>query len=152
MKDIHNQLRVRNVLGPVTLSADNVPANIDSQGFDAAMYSVGVGIGGITFSPTNKIEIKMLHGDTDVPAEHVAVTGDDVDILLPDGTKGVVGAGGIVRELIAAHAAATVTKVGYVGNKRYRSFLADFSGTHGAGTPLHVEEVLGHPNHAPVGV
>jgi hypothetical protein len=152
MKDIHNQLRVRNMLGPITLAADNTPVNFDLQGFRGALLNVAVGIGGITFDGTNKIEIKLRHGDDSTPGNHVAVTADDVEIIMPDGTKGVVGAGGIVRALIAAHAAATLTKVGYIGNKRHISVLADFSGTHGTGTPLHIELVQGSPERAPVGV
>jgi hypothetical protein len=83
---------------------------------------------------------------------HVDVVAADVEIINPDGTKGVVGAGGIVRALIAAHAAATVTKVGYIGNKRFLSLLADFSGTHGSPTPIAIKLVQGSPERAPAGV
>jgi hypothetical protein len=152
MKDIHNQLRVRNMLGPISLAADNTPAAFDLQGFRGAMLEIGVGIGGITFDPTNKIEFKLRHGDTATVGAHVDVVAADVEIINPDGTKGVVGAGGIVRALIAAHAAATVTKVGYIGNKRFLSLLADFSGTHGSPTPIAIKLVQGSPERAPAGV
>jgi hypothetical protein len=152
MKDIHNQLRSKLVLGPASLAADNTPAAFDRQGFEAAMLAIMVGVGGITFDGTNKIEFKLRHGDDSTAGNHVAVAEADVDILLPDGTKGVVGSGGIVRSLIAAHAAPTLTKVGYIGNRRYLSLLADFSGTHGSPTPIAVALVEGHPHHAPVGV
>jgi hypothetical protein len=159
MQDIHNQLRLVPMLGPVSLSADNTPVAFDLQGFNAAMLAIAVGIGGITFTSGNKIEFKLRHGDTSTAGEHTAVADADVDILLPDGTKGSVASGGIVRSLTAAHAASTVTKVGYVGNKRYLSILADFSGTHEAGspaasapTPIAVTLVEGKPQNAPVGV
>ena len=64
---------------------------------------------------------------------YAAVTDDDVvkDAYAPTSITG-----GIVRALTAAHAAATVQKLGYVGSKRYVKLLADFSGTHGTGTPI----------------
>jgi len=43
---------------------------------------------------------------------------------------------GIIKSLTSAHAAADVYRFGYVGNKRYLKLLADFSGTHGSGTPI----------------
>lgn len=117
------------LIAPATLDADNTPAAFDIGTADACTIAVNVGVGGITFSTTNKVEFKLRHGDTATAAEHVAVGADDV--------VGVtVGTGGIVRELIAAHAAASVTLFGYVGGKRYVSLLADFSGTHGTGTPM----------------
>jgi hypothetical protein len=152
MKDIHNQITKRLMLGPASLSADNAPAAFDIQGFRGAALAIAVGIGGITFDGTNKIEFKLSHGDTSTVGSHVAVTDADVDILLPTGAKGAVGAGGIVRSLVAAHAAPTVTKVGYRGNKRYLSLLADFSGTHGSPTPIAVMLDLGSAERAPVGV
>lgn len=152
MKDIHNQLLKKMMLGPISLAADNAPAAFDLQGFASAVLGINVGIGGITFDGTNKIEFKLSHGDTSTVGAHVAVTAADVDILNPDGTKGVVGAGGIVRSLIAAHAAPTVTKVGYIGNKRFLSLLADFSGTHGSPTPIAITLDLGSPERAPVKV
>ena len=61
-----------------------------------------------------------------------------------------VGTGGIVKSLTAAHASPTVDRVGYLGNKRYLKVLADFSGTHGTGTPIAVVVAKGHPASAPV--
>jgi hypothetical protein len=159
MQEIHSNLRARLVLGPVSLSADNSPANFNLKGFNAAMLLIAVGIGGITFTSTNKIEFKLRHGDTTTVGEHAAVEDDDVVILLPDGTMGTVSSGGIVRSLTAAHASPTVTKIGYVGNKQNISLLADFGGTHTAGspaapspTPIMAMLVEGKPHHAPVGV
>jgi hypothetical protein len=43
---------------------------------------------------------------------------------------------GIIKSLVAAHAAAAVYRYGYKGGKRYLKLLADFSGTHGTGTPI----------------
>jgi len=150
MKDMHNDILAKLLFGPVVLAADNTPAALDMKGSRASAFLICVGVGGITFDATNKIEFKLTHSDTD--SNYVAVTAADVEIIMPNGTKGVVGSGGIVRELIAAHAAATITKVGYIGNKKFRKMLADFSGTHGTGTPIAVLELLGALDRAPAGV
>lgn len=84
----------------------------------------------------------LTHSDDD--ATYTAVTIDDVQGLAS------VGAGGIVDSLIAAHAAATLTKFGYVGNKRYLKLLADFSGTHGVATPIAAIAAMGHAADLPV--
>ena len=102
--------------GPITLSADNTPAAIDIGGAGSATLLIGVGVGGITFDGTNKVEFKLTHCDTS-GGTYVAVVDDDV--VLSDNADTIVGTGGIVKSLIAAHASADITKIGYVGNKRF---------------------------------
>ncbi|BBF92120.1 hypothetical protein [Blastochloris tepida] len=130
-------------IGPATLSVDNAPVAIDLAGFNAAAILIAVGASGIAFDATNKIEFVLKHGDTATLAEHTAVAPADV-------VDATVAAGGIVKALTAAHPAADVTKLSYVGGKRFISVLADFSGTHGTGTPICVAVVKGHPANAPV--
>lgn len=126
-------MEARHVIGPVTLSADNTPAAIDRQGYEAVEVLLGVGIGGITFDSTNKIEIKMTHSDDDATYSDVT-TADMIGVT--------VTGSGIIKALTAAHAAAAKYRFGYRGGKRYFKFLADFSGTHGAGTPLDITLLL----------
>ena len=142
MRDIISNIAVVEAIPPAAYAADNAPAAIDLRGFDAAMLAIHVGVGGITFSGTNKVEFKLTHSEDD--ATYSAVTLDDVQGL------DSVGAGGIVRSLIAAHAAPSITRVGYVGNKRFLKLLADFSGTHGTATPLSATVVKGHARERPV--
>ncbi len=129
MKDLHSAIFAVLAFGPVALSADNTPAAIDLQGYNGAEIIIGVGVGGITFSDTNKVEFTVTHSDDNVT--YTAVGEDDI--------LGVtVADGGIVKSLVAAHAAAAVYRCGYVGNRRYLKILANFSGTHGAATPIMV--------------
>lgn len=139
MKDIHSGMTAVVAIGAATLSADNTPAAIDLQGHNAAEILLAVGVGGITFSGTNKIEFKLTHSDDDSTYTDVA----DADML---GVSSI--SSGIIKALTAAHAAAAVYRFGYRGNKRYLKLLADFSGTHGAGTPIAatVLKGRGHDN------
>ncbi|MEQ8823835.1 MAG: hypothetical protein RIC14_05630 [Filomicrobium sp.] len=130
---------------PAVLAADNTEITVDTLNWRSAMVEMIVGIGGITFDATNKVEFKLTHSDDDTT--YTAVEADDV--ILPFGET--LGTGGIIRSLVAEKAAAdtAAVQVGYVGKKRYLQLLADFSGTHGAGTPIAANIVLGHPLHAP---
>lgn len=142
MKDMHSGVSAAILIAAATLAADNTPPAVDLQDFNAAEIILAIGAGGITFSGTNKIEFKLTHSDDDSTYE--AVTAADL--------LGVasVGTGGIVKALTAAHAAAGVYRFGYVGGKRYLKLLADFSGTHGTGTPIAAVALLGQPYDAPV--
>lgn len=142
MRDLISNIGVKIAIPSASYDADNVPAAVDLRGFDGAGFLIAVGVGGITFTGTHKVEFKLTHGDT-ADGEFTAVTADDV--------QGVaVEAGGIVLALKTAHAAPTVTKVGYVGGKPFAKLLADFSGTHGTATPIGATVILGHPRTAPV--
>ena len=142
MRDLISHIGLVNVITPAVLAADNAPVTIDLAGFGSAALLIQVGAGGITFNGTNKVEFKMTHSEDDSTYE--PVTADDV--------QGVdaVDTGGIVYALKTAHPDPTVTKVGYIGNKRYLKLLADFSGTHGTGTPISAVVIKGNARHEPV--
>lgn len=116
-----------------TLAADNTPGLVDLLDYGSATLLLNIGIGGITFSGTNKIEFVLKHGSLANGSDQAAVTDAD---LIKDAFCPASITGGIIRSLTAAHAAATLQKLGYIGGKRYISLLADFSGTHGTGTPI----------------
>src|SRR5690606_20000199 len=134
MKDLHSSLTIVSAIGAAVLAADNTPAAIDLQGYNSAEIVLAIGIGGITFSGTNKIEFTVTHSDDN--SSYTAVA--DADLLGVSGTSG-----GIVKTLVAAHAAAACYRVGYKGGKRYLKVLAKFSGTHGSGTPIAAMVIKG---------
>jgi hypothetical protein len=136
MRDLHSSVTRAVAIACATYSADNTPVAVDLRGHDAAEILLDIGAGGITFSGTNKIEFKLTHSDDDSTYTEVAV-GDMIGLAS-------VGSGGIIKSLIAAHAAAGVYRYGYKGGKRYLKLLADFGGTHGAGTPISASVLLGH--------
>jgi hypothetical protein len=135
MKDIHSDMTVVSAIGAAVLSADNTPAAIDLQGYNAAEIVLAIGEGGITFTSTNKIEFVVTHSDDGTTYTDVT----DEDVL---GVSGI--SDGIVKALTSAHAAADVARFGYVGGKRYLKILADFSGTHGSGTPIAAMVIAGY--------
>jgi len=140
MKDLHSHITIASAIGAALLAADNTPAAIDLKGYQSAEIMLSIGIGGITFDVTNKIEFKLTHSDDD--STYTAVTTDDM--------LGVtVADGGIIKALTAAHAAAAVYRYGYKGNKRYLKLLADFSGTHGTGTPIAAGVIKGNGDSNP---
>lgn len=141
MRDIHSTLKHVVLLPAASYNADNTPAAVDLQGFEAAEIAISVGVGGITFSGTNKVEFVLTHSSDDVTYSNVT----DDDMI---GVTGITG--GIIKSLIAAHAAGAVYAYGYRGGKRYLKLLADFSGTHGTATPLGAVVVKGMPHNAPV--
>lgn len=119
-----------------SLDADNTPAAIDLTGYQAAQVIIAVGVGGVTFSGTDKIEFKLRAGDATVGG-HAAVAAGEV--VMPSGQT--LGSNGIIRSLIAAHAAPTVYTYDVTLQdpaKSHISILADFSGTHGTATPICV--------------
>ena len=139
-RDLHNNIEVVEAIAPEALDDDNTPAAIDLQGAEAVELVLHIGVGGITFTGSNKVEFKLTHSDNDS-------TYDPVDV---DDVQGVdsVGTGGIIKSLTSAHAAASVSKFGYVGGKRYLKLLADFGGTHGTGTPMSAVVVKGRLHQA----
>jgi len=144
MRDTFSCTKLAVLIPAAAYNADTTPAAVDIRGFRSALISLAVGVGGITFDATNKIEFKLTHSDDGVT--FTAVTADDV--LLPAGSS--VGSGGIVYQLVAAHAAADANKIGYIGNKNHLKLQADFSGTHGTATPFAATVDLSDALYAPV--
>lgn len=140
MRDLHSHIETV-IIDVAALGADNTPVAIDLQGFSSAEILLLIGIGGITFSGTNKIEFKLTHSDDDSTYDPVDI-GDVLGVVS-------VGTGGIIKALISAHAAAAAYRIGYKGGRRYLKLLADFSGTHGTATPIGMAVLKGHSENGP---
>lgn len=142
MREINSQISSAVLIGPISTDADVAATYVDLQGFDSAMIEVAVGIGGITFTSSNKIEFELYESDAANGAGATLVAAADI-------TNGPGLGAGIIRALTAAHAAATVRTVGYIGSKRYIGVVANFSGTHAAATPIAATVHRGHPRNSP---
>lgn len=108
-------------------SADNTPAAVQIDNARDATIILDIGAGGITFTSSNKVEFKLTESD-DGDSYTAVADGDVVGVT--------VAGGGIIKSLVAAHAAASIDVFGYIGSAKYLKLLADFSGTHGTGTPM----------------
>jgi hypothetical protein len=141
IRDLHDNLSAVTLVAPQTATADVTAVSVDLLGFRAAMVLLYIGIGGITFTTTNKIEFILEHSNDNSTWNAVA----QADVLGP-----TVAAGGIVRSLVAAKAAADIQEISYIGGRRYIRLTPDFSGTHGTGTPMTAFVVRGMPEQMPV--
>lgn len=142
MRDYVTRCGTAILIGSATYAADTTPTSIDLAEYDGCTILIEVGAGGITFSGSNKVEFVLTESDDNSSFTAVAAT----DILHAP----VTVTSGIIYNLIAAHASATVVRIGYIGKKRYLKLLADFSGTHGVGTPMSAVAVLSYPKTKPV--
>lgn len=145
MRDMSQQTSPANLIAAATYDADTTPVAVDLATYQSASIYLQVGVGGITFTNTNKIEFVLTHSDDGETYENVTAADLVGDALLPTTITG-----GIVRALKAAHAAGTIQEIGYVGNRRYLKLFADFGGTHASGTPIGAFVVRGQPLSAPV--
>lgn len=144
MRDARNENYYASTLTPAVRTADASGAGVDrtTNGANAITHLAHIGIGGITFDSTNKLEIVMEESDDDNTYTAVAQKDCIVD-------NGVTVTSGIVKAFTAAHAAAAVYAFGYRGNKRYSRLKLDFSGTHGTGTPTSLAAIHSHNLIAP---
>lgn len=137
MRDIHSDLTLVKLLGAAVYSADANSGWVDLQGYDSAEIALSIGVGGITFSGTNKIEFVLEDADATDQSDAAVVT--DAGLLGVSGTSS-----GIIKALTSAHASAAVYRYGYRGGKRYVRLTSDFGGTHGTGTPLAATLIKGN--------
>ena len=149
--DVLSSLDALKSVAPEVLSADKNGAGIDSQGFEGIVHLVDIGVGGITFTTTNKIELKLEQSDDDstytavTDANHVNVNAGSSDgvVVAPD-------ANGIFATIDGADDDDLRYAIGFRGAKRYSRVVVDFSGTHATGTPISAVALRMRPAHSPV--
>lgn len=141
MRDLVNNISSVHTVGPAVLNATTNGSAVDLRGFNSAAILVEVGIGGITFTGTNRVDF-ILQDSDDGSTGWNAVAAQFIT-----GVSGVTN--GIIRSLVAAHAAPSVVEAGYIGTKRFIRAVPTFGGTHATGTPMAVTVVRGHPITAP---
>lgn len=136
-RDLHSHIAGACVLAPALYTSDQNSDSVDLRNLNSCTFFINVGVGGITFNATDKIEFKLQESDDN--STWTAVS-DAKLVKAPEAAN----VNGIVKSLIAAHAAKATYKVGYLGYKRYARIVADYSGTHGTGTGLSITAIRGH--------
>jgi hypothetical protein len=144
MFDLKNNIELVESLNAIAKTADTDCTAIDTQGFNSSMAIVNVGAPGITFSGTNKVDIKLE--DSSDNSSFTAVTNNNFV------TGGTVDSSGIWQTIDADGDCNAVYGIGYVGPQRYYRVVLDFSGTHGVGTVFGVVGAQSNPLHAPTTV
>lgn len=144
MRDLVSRVSASSPHFPAILTATPTAVTVDRRGFESVTFLAATGIGGITFTGTNKIEWTMTHSDDGGTFTNVT-TGD---------VRGAAGSeptitNGIVESYVAAKAAVSTNEYGYVGDKRYVRLTPVFGGTHSTGTTVGTTAILGHPANSP---
>jgi hypothetical protein len=145
MKDLASDVGVSIATLSAIRTTSPTAVEIDRKGFESLLFAFQTGVGGITFDGSNRIDWTMEHSDVS-GSGYTAVGADD--IVLQRGETLITG--GIVRRHAAAHAAASIKKVGYIGEKQFIRLTPVFVGTHGTGTQVAAFAILGSPNSGPV--
>ncbi len=143
IKDLATRIGNALAIAPAVYSASPTPVTIDTAGYHSVALLIAIGIGGITFSGTNRIDFQLQESDDGSTWANVAAT----ELTGPGAPSSV--SGGIILSLTAAHAAATLTRVGVISGRRYLQLTPVFGGTHATGTPLAAVAVLGNPEIMP---
>lgn len=131
-RDMHHNVKVVPALSSVAVSATGNGLTVDTKGFLSAELVVNTGI--FAFTGTEKVSIKLQHGDEDDLSDAVDVPAEFLlgnNIVLDDGADDV-----------------SAFRQGYLGLKRYIRSVHTVVGTVSA--PIAMTFVLGHPVDMPV--
>lgn len=139
MQDLANNIKLVQSLAPAVRTADANGDGVDRQFYEGVTIVVDTGAEGITLSGTNKIEFELEHSDDD--STYSDMSSSDVN--------GTLGSGGLFLTLDADGETPQISEIEYIGSKRYVRVVANFSGTHGTGTPIGASVILHKPRHAP---
>lgn len=161
MRDLKSYVTVKRLIAEQTLTSSPSAVVIDRGSTNSNLYegivlAMHVGAGGITFSGTNNIALKLEESDDNSTWANVtaasSVIRSPVTAAAGAPTFGQdPDANGYVRLINAAHASADTDPFtcAYVGNKRYLRVTIAFNGTHGTGTLVGLYGVLGYPSNLP---
>jgi hypothetical protein len=143
MRDNVSQLKLMPLIAAAARATDNTEIWVDRRGYGSLSIAIEVGVGGITFDDSNKVEFKLYESNDSGGSGATLVA--EADVI------GVTGgaATGILKSLIVAHATGATYLYGYRGAMRYVGLKADFTGTHGTATPMAACAILSHPMNAP---
>lgn len=130
-----------------SLDADANSPTVDTQKWKSLVFGWYVGIGGITFTGTNRLDVVIQESADGSTWTEVV----EEDLILPYGLTYGTAASGIVKSYTAIKAAADTAYalVGYRGKARYARLRLEFGGTHSSPTPMAVIVIQGHPMHRP---
>lgn len=140
MKDLYNHIVPVQIVAPVKVVDNTVPAavEVDLAGFNSAVIEVNCGAKAA--GDTGTITLKLEHAD-DSAVPGVAGTYAEVEAV---DMQGVTPATGIILTLATKAVAAAVYKFGYIGGKRHLKFTLAENDTNATGTIMAINVIKGH--------
>jgi hypothetical protein len=126
MKDLYNNIKVENTIAPVVGTNGGAPAEvvIDMAGCNSAVILIATGVEAGTLDGSNYWTFTMTHADDD----RTGVAGSYSNVEAAD-VQGVTPSSGIVLTLDANGETPQITKIGYVGGKRFVKITPGETGT-----------------------
>lgn len=144
MRDLHNNIKVTQLLSAQAITSTTNSSGLDTKGFDSAELLVNVGtITNIGGSPNPDIELRLQDSDDD--STYAAVT--DANDVLVDANSRVAApnSDGMFSLIDAAAEDALHFRIGYRGTKRYVRVAITASSEAIGSTPVSVNAIQGHP-------
>ena len=142
MKDLYNHITPVQVVAPVKVVDNTVPAavEVDLAGFNSAVIEVSCGAKAA--GDTGTITLKLEHAD-DSAVPGVAGTYAKVEAVDMQGVTPATGTG-IILTLAAGAVAAAIHKLGYIGGKRHLKFTVAENDGNATGTLMAISLIKGH--------
>ena len=146
MKDLYNHISPVQVVAPMLLVDAASPAAVEKSlaGYNSATIIISNGAKPV--GDTGTITLKIEHAD-DSATFDTAGTYSEVaaaDIL------GATPASGVVFTLATAAQAAAITKIGYVGGKKWLKFTLAEADSNATGTQIAVTMIKSHAQDVPI--
>ena len=136
MRDLHNNIALRQTLNPAARTSTISAAAADRRGHESVEHVALIGQSGDALSGSVKFTIKIEEsGDG---GSFTPIT-DNAKVL-----GGSVDASGIFATIDSTSEDEMAYRIGYVGNERYSRLTFTFTGTHTNGTPLAALAILSH--------
>ena len=141
MKDLYNKIIAAQSIAPVVGQHGAAPTavEVDLAGCNSAVFLICTGIEGSSLSSSNYWTWKMEHADESTVSPGTA--GSYANVAASD-VQGVTPSSGIVLTLDANAETPQITKIGYVGGKRFVKITPAETGT-GPDLPQAVITVKG---------
>jgi len=145
MKDLYNHLVPVKIVPPMLLIDAASPAAVEKSlaGFNSAVIIIDNAAKPI--GDTGTITLKLEHADDSATFD---VAGSYSNVAAAD-VLGATPSSGIVFTLGAAAQAAAITKIGYVGGKKWLKFTLAEADSNGTGTLISVTLIKGHGENVP---
>jgi hypothetical protein len=126
MKDLYSKIKVEQTIAPVVGQNEAAPTavEVDLAGCNSAVFLISTGVEGSTLDGSNYWTWKMEHADDD----GTGVAGSYANVAAAD-VLGVTPSSGIVLTLDANAETPQITKIGYVGGKRFVKITPAETGT-----------------------